>query len=87
MDPMEMLVVPRLIALVITLPLLTFFSDVMGLFGGAMISQISSRRIAAAVRGSRASCGRRERPVRRTSIKAPIFGFSSPSSAACTDSG
>jgi phospholipid/cholesterol/gamma-HCH transport system permease protein len=39
MDPMEMLVVPRLIALVITLPLLTFFSDVMGLFGGAMISR------------------------------------------------
>ena len=39
MDPMEMLVVPRLIALVITLPLLTFFSDIMGLFGGAMISR------------------------------------------------
>src|SRR3984893_12262803 len=39
MDPIAMLVVPRLIALVITLPLLTFFSDVMGLFGGAMISR------------------------------------------------
>jgi len=39
MDTMEMLVVPRLIALVITLPLLTFFSDIMGLFGGAMISR------------------------------------------------
>lgn len=39
MNPMEMLVVPRLIALVITLPLLTFFSDVVGLFGGAMISR------------------------------------------------
>ena len=38
MDPMEMLVVPRLIALVITLPLLTFFADVMGLAGGALIS-------------------------------------------------
>ena len=38
MDPMEMLVVPRVIGLVITLPLLTFFSDVMGLCGGAMIS-------------------------------------------------
>jgi phospholipid/cholesterol/gamma-HCH transport system permease protein len=38
MDPMEMLVVPRVIALVITLPLLTFYSDVMGLLGGAMIS-------------------------------------------------
>lgn len=39
MDPMPMLVVPRLIGLVITLPLLTFFSDVMGLVGGAMTTQ------------------------------------------------
>jgi phospholipid/cholesterol/gamma-HCH transport system permease protein len=39
MEPMEVLVVPRLIALVITLPLLTFFSDIMGLLGGAVISQ------------------------------------------------
>jgi phospholipid/cholesterol/gamma-HCH transport system permease protein len=38
-DPMEMLVVPRLIGLVITLPLLAFFADVMGLIGGAAISQ------------------------------------------------
>ena len=40
MNPMEMLVVPRLIALIITLPLLTFFSDVMGLLGGATISKV-----------------------------------------------
>jgi phospholipid/cholesterol/gamma-HCH transport system permease protein len=39
LEPMELLVVPRLIALIITLPLLTFFADVMGLVGGAMISQ------------------------------------------------
>ena len=39
MDPMEVLVVPRIIGLVITLPLLTFFADVMGLAGGAVISQ------------------------------------------------
>src|SRR5438046_356614 len=39
MEPMELLVVPRLIALVITLPLLTLFADVMGLLGGAMISE------------------------------------------------
>jgi phospholipid/cholesterol/gamma-HCH transport system permease protein len=39
MDPMEILVVPRLIGLVITLPLLTFFADVMGLLGGAVVSQ------------------------------------------------
>ena len=39
MDPMPLLVVPRLIGLVITLPLLTFFADVMGLFGGALTTQ------------------------------------------------
>jgi phospholipid/cholesterol/gamma-HCH transport system permease protein len=38
LDPMEMLVVPRVIGLVITLPLLTFFADMMGLLGGAAIS-------------------------------------------------
>lgn len=38
-EPMQVLVVPRVIALVITLPLLTFFADLMGLIGGAAISQ------------------------------------------------
>jgi phospholipid/cholesterol/gamma-HCH transport system permease protein len=38
-EPMQVLVVPRIIALVITLPLLTFFADIMGLIGGAAISQ------------------------------------------------
>ena len=36
---MELLVVPRLIAIIITLPLLTFFADIMGLIGGAILSQ------------------------------------------------
>ena len=39
LDPMQLLVAPRLIALLVTLPLLTFFADVMGLIGGALISQ------------------------------------------------
>lgn len=38
LDPMQLLVAPRLIALVLTLPLLTFFADVLGLLGGAVIS-------------------------------------------------
>ncbi len=38
-EPMLVLVVPRVIALVITLPLLTFFADIMGLIGGAAIAQ------------------------------------------------
>jgi phospholipid/cholesterol/gamma-HCH transport system permease protein len=38
-EPMQVLVVPRVIALVVTLPLLTFFADIMGLIGGAAIAQ------------------------------------------------
>jgi phospholipid/cholesterol/gamma-HCH transport system permease protein len=74
MDPMEMLVVPRVIALVITLPLLTFFADVMGLFGGAMISRFLLdvsplqyvQRVHLAVDASDLFVGL---------IKAPVFGF------------
>jgi phospholipid/cholesterol/gamma-HCH transport system permease protein len=39
-EPMQVLVVPRIIGLVITLPLLTFFADNKGLIGGAAISQV-----------------------------------------------
>ena len=35
---MELLVVPRLIAIMIALPLLTFFADLMGLLGGAILA-------------------------------------------------
>lgn len=34
LDPMEVLVIPRVTALIITLPILTFFADLMGLLGG-----------------------------------------------------
>lgn len=37
-DPMQVLVIPRMLGLIIALPLLAFFSDMMGLLGGAMIS-------------------------------------------------
>ena len=74
MEPMELLVVPRLIGLVITLPLLTFFSDIMGLLGGAMISSSLLHvsplqyvdRVHHAVDGSDLFVGL---------FKAPIFGF------------
>ena len=36
LDPLEVLVQPRVLALVIALPLLTFFADIMGLAGGAL---------------------------------------------------
>jgi phospholipid/cholesterol/gamma-HCH transport system permease protein len=38
LDPMEVLVVPRVLALMISLPLLTFFADIMGLLGGGLMS-------------------------------------------------
>jgi len=41
LDPMEVLVVPRVLALVITLPLLAFFADIIGLFGGALMAWIT----------------------------------------------
>ena len=74
MEPMELLVVPRLIGLVITLPLLTFFSDIMGLLGGAMISSSLLHvsplqyidRVHHAVDGSDLFVGL---------LKAPVFGF------------
>ncbi len=40
MDPIEVLVLPRMFALVIVLPLLTFYADIMGLLGGAIMSLI-----------------------------------------------
>jgi phospholipid/cholesterol/gamma-HCH transport system permease protein len=41
MNPIEMLVVPRVLALVIVLPLLTVIADAMGLAGGSLLSLIN----------------------------------------------
>jgi phospholipid/cholesterol/gamma-HCH transport system permease protein len=38
LDPMEVLVLPRILALVIGLPLLTFIASMAGLFGGGLVS-------------------------------------------------
>jgi phospholipid/cholesterol/gamma-HCH transport system permease protein len=38
LDPMDMLVVPRVLALMIMLPLLTFIGDIMGLIGGGVVA-------------------------------------------------
>jgi phospholipid/cholesterol/gamma-HCH transport system permease protein len=74
LEPIELLVVPRAIGLVITLPLLTFFADIMGLVGGAGIAEVllkisplqSIDRIRQAVDTSDAFVGL---------VKAPIFAF------------
>ena len=39
-DPFELLVVPRLIAMMIVLPILTFIANIMGLLGGGILSVI-----------------------------------------------
>jgi phospholipid/cholesterol/gamma-HCH transport system permease protein len=40
LDPMEILVMPRLIGLMLVLPLLAFYADLMGLFGGAILTML-----------------------------------------------
>jgi phospholipid/cholesterol/gamma-HCH transport system permease protein len=40
LDPMEVLVMPRVFALVLVLPLLTFYADLMGLLGGAVMATL-----------------------------------------------
>jgi phospholipid/cholesterol/gamma-HCH transport system permease protein len=74
LDPLELLVVPRLLGLVLTLPLLAFFSDVMGLAGGALIAHSELglspaqylERVRHAVDGSDLFVG---------IVKAPVFAF------------
>jgi phospholipid/cholesterol/gamma-HCH transport system permease protein len=41
LDPMEVLVVPRVIALVLAMPLLAFITDIIGLAGGAIMSSVA----------------------------------------------
>jgi phospholipid/cholesterol/gamma-HCH transport system permease protein len=41
LDPIEVLVLPRVGALIVTLPLMAFFANVMGLLGGAAICALS----------------------------------------------
>lgn len=41
LDPVELLVLPRTLALVLALPLLAVYADVMGLAGGAMMSMVA----------------------------------------------
>jgi phospholipid/cholesterol/gamma-HCH transport system permease protein len=40
MDPMDVLVLPRVLALVITLPMLAFFADMLGLLGGGLMAWV-----------------------------------------------
>ena len=74
LDPMELLVMPRILALIVVMPLLTFYADIMGLLGGAVMAttvlDISfvrfARQLSEAVTLWSFWIG---------IIKAPIFGF------------
>lgn len=41
LDPVEVLVLPRILAMIVTLPLLVFYADIMGLAGGALMATVS----------------------------------------------
>jgi len=41
LDPMEVLVLPRVLGLVLVMPLLAFYADLMGLLGGAIMTDIA----------------------------------------------
>jgi phospholipid/cholesterol/gamma-HCH transport system permease protein len=41
LNPVEVLVLPRVLGLLVTLPLLTFFANVMGIIGGAVMCYVS----------------------------------------------
>ena len=41
LDPMEVLVVPRILALVLVMPLLTFYADILGILGGAVMATLT----------------------------------------------
>jgi phospholipid/cholesterol/gamma-HCH transport system permease protein len=74
LDPMEVLVLPRMWALVICLPLLAFFANMMGLLGGAIMATVAlditffqfARQLASATTLWTFWIG---------IIKAPVFGF------------
>ena len=74
LDPMEVLVLPRVLALIVVMPLLTFYADIMGLLGGAVMATATldisfvrfARQLSEAVTMWSFWIG---------IIKAPIFGF------------
>ena len=61
LDPIDLLVIPRLLALLVTLPLLTFIAMIAGLLGGLAVGALQPRHPAAGVPGAHArrrwNCG------------------------------
>jgi phospholipid/cholesterol/gamma-HCH transport system permease protein len=74
LDPIELLVVPRLVALLVMLPLLTFLSMLMGLVGGGIVS-LFVLDISAGQYITRLQEMTEIRHFWAGMIKAPIFAF------------
>lgn len=74
LDPMDLLVLPRVLALCIVLPLLTFYANILGILGGAVMAMVEldiglvqfMRQMNAAVDITHFWVGM---------IKAPVFGY------------
>jgi phospholipid/cholesterol/gamma-HCH transport system permease protein len=74
LDPMDVLVMPRLIGLVLVMPLLTFYADMMGLLGGAIMSYVSLD-ISFAQFGTQLKAAIGVNSFWVGIIKAPVFAF------------
>ena len=72
--PFEFLVLPRIIALMITMPLLTFIADMMGILGGGIVST-TLLNISVDQYLTRLGDAIRVKDFWVGMIKAPIFGF------------
>jgi phospholipid/cholesterol/gamma-HCH transport system permease protein len=74
LDPFEVLVLPRVIALMIALPLLAFFADMMALFGGALMC-VFTLDVSPEQYLSRLSYAIWPRTFWVGIVKAPVFAF------------
>lgn len=74
LDPVEMLIIPRIMALVITLPLLGFLSGLAGLVGGGVVA-VTSLDISPIMYVERLQAVVEPRHFWVGIIKAPVFAF------------
>ena len=74
LDPVEFLALPRVVALMISLPLLTFVANVMGLLGGSVIAvAVLDMSIPQFMHQLKAAVDLNDFMV--GIVKAPLFGF------------
>jgi len=74
LDPVEMLVLPRMFALIVTLPILTFVANLMGLFGGGLVAW-TALDVSPSMYLARVQEASELRHLAAGLIKAPFFAF------------